>query len=77
MSIHKITAANEIKQLIQQYPDYTIGQVLFSFCRIATNTNGSGKLSDLLNISDKEIYNAIERAKTEEEVETEFFNTTA
>lgn len=73
--IHKITAANEIKQLIQQYPDYSIGQILFSFCRIATNSNGQGKLSDLLHISDKEIYNAIEKAKTAEEVETEFFNT--
>lgn len=66
MSIHKISAANEIKQLIHQYPDYTIGQVLFSFCRIATHENGSGKLSDLLNVTDKEIYAAIEKAKTTE-----------
>lgn len=72
MSVHKVSAANEIKQLIQLYPDYTFGQILFSFCRIASHTNGSGKLSDLLTLTDKEIYGAIEKAKTAEQYEEPF-----
>jgi hypothetical protein len=69
MQFEKISAVNEIKELIKLNPDYTLGQILYSFCRIATHKNGTGKLSDLLNISDNEINNAIEQAKHEERTE--------
>lgn len=72
-STHKIAAINEIKVLIGEYPEYTLGEILFSFLRIATFENGTGKLSDVKELTNEQILNAIESAKTKETAETELF----
>lgn len=49
---------NEIYDFMELYPDYTFGQILQSFTRKSV----LGK--DLYSADDKDIYRAIEKAKT-------------
>lgn len=70
----KISAINELKNMVNKYPEYTLGEILFTVCREATFKNGTGKLSDLLNIEDKDIYTAVDNSLQREQPETETFN---
>jgi hypothetical protein len=74
-NIHKISAINEMKSLVNEFPDYSLGEVLYSFLNIAAHENGQGRISDILNLTDEQILSAIETAKTKETAETEYFTT--
>ena len=74
MSFKKVTAINELKGLMNRLPDYSFAQLLFTVCREATFKQGTGKLSDLLYISDEEMLTSIENCAAREEKETEIYN---
>lgn len=65
----KISAINELKSMINTFPEYSLGEILFTVVREATFKNGSGKLSDLLELSDSEVYTAIENSIQREKEE--------
>jgi len=60
MGFEKISALNEIRNMSSELPEYTLGELLYSFIRIATK--GTNKVSDLLKVSDGEFLNSIEKA---------------
>lgn len=60
MGFEKISAANEFRNMITEFPEYSFGELVYSFVRIATK--GSNKVSDLLSVSDSEILSSIEKA---------------
>jgi hypothetical protein len=58
----KNNALRELQNLSKDFPEYSLGEVLYSAIRIT----GAKKISDLLTLSDEEIFSAIEKAKTQE-----------
>lgn len=60
---YKGAIMTEIYDMIEKYPNYTMGQIFMSFLRPSMVQNQS-----LYEVTDKQIYGAIENAKT---VETE------
>lgn len=58
----KNNALRELPILAKEFPDYTLGEVLYSVIRLT----GVKKTSDLLTLSDEEIFSAIEKAKIQE-----------
>jgi hypothetical protein len=58
----KNNALRELQNLSKDFPEYSLGEVLYSAIRIT----GAKKISDLLTLSDEEIFSAIEKAKTKE-----------
>jgi hypothetical protein len=58
----KNNALRELQNLSKDFPEYSLGEILYSACRLT----GAKKISDLLILSDEEIFSAIERAKTQE-----------
>jgi len=57
---YKNNAARELQELIKAFPDYTLGEVIYSFLRTA----GAKKVSDILIITDEDLFTAIEKTKT-------------
>lgn len=58
----KNNALRELLVLTKDFPDYTLGEIFYSIFRL-TNTK---KVSDLLTLSDEEIFSAIEKSKIQE-----------
>jgi len=59
---YKNNAIREVQEFSKEFPDYTLGETLYSFLRLLNIQ----KLSDLLQLSDEDIFSAVERAKQEE-----------
>lgn len=70
----KVSAINEMKGMINKFPDYSLGEILFTICREATFKTGTGKLSDLKELTADQILSAVEAAMRREQEETEFYN---
>lgn len=59
----KNNALRELPVLSKEFPEYTLGEVLYSVIRLT----GAKKTSELLLISDEEFFSAIEKAKQQEQ----------
>lgn len=59
----KNNALRELSTLSKEFPEYTLGEVLYSVIRLT----GAKKTSELLLISDEEFFSAIEKAKQQEQ----------
>jgi len=57
---YKNNAIREMQELVKSFPDYTLGEILYSFLRVA----GAKSISDILEKSDEELFTAIEKTKT-------------
>lgn len=58
----KNNALRELPNFSKEFPDYSFGEILYSVIRLT----GAKKISDLLTLSDEEIFSAIEKAKLQE-----------
>jgi hypothetical protein len=58
----KNNALRELQNLAKDFPEYSLGETLYSALRLT----GAKKVSDLMILSDEEIFSAIEKAKTQE-----------
>lgn len=58
----KNNALRELQNLSKDFPEYSLGEILYSALRLT----GAKKISDLITLSDEEIFSAVEKAKTEE-----------
>jgi hypothetical protein len=58
----KNNAVRELQEFSKEFPDYTLGELLYSALRLT----GAKKISDILELTDEEIFSAIERTKQEE-----------
>lgn len=58
----KNNALRELPILAKELPEYSFGELLYSVIRLT----GAKKVSDLLSLSDEEIFSAIEKAKIQE-----------
>ena len=58
----KNNAVRELQEFSKEFQDYTLGELLYSALRLT----GAKKISDILELSDEEIFSAIERTKQEE-----------
>lgn len=58
----KNNAVRELQEFSKEFPDYTLGELLYSALRLT----GAKKISDILGLTDEEIFSAIERTKQEE-----------
>jgi hypothetical protein len=58
----KNNALRELLNFSKEFPEYSLGEILYSVIRIT----GAKKISDLLTLSDEEIFSAIEKAKVQE-----------
>lgn len=58
----KNNAVRELQEFSKEFPDYTLGELLYSALRLT----GAKKISDILALTDEEIFSAIERTKQEE-----------
>lgn len=61
----KNNALRELQNLSKDFPDYSLGEILYSALRLT----GAKKISDLLTLSDEEIFSAVEKAKSQEREE--------
>jgi hypothetical protein len=58
----KNNAVRELQEFSKEFPDYTLGELLYSALRLT----GAKKISDILELTDEEIFSAIEITKQEE-----------
>ena len=58
----KNNALRELQNLSKDFPEYSLGEILYSALRLT----GAKKISDLITLSDEEIFSTIEKAKTQE-----------
>lgn len=58
----KNNALRELQNFSKEFPDYTLGESLYAVLRLT----GAKTISDLLTLSDEEIFSAVEKAKSEE-----------
>lgn len=58
----KNNALRELQNLSKDFPEYSLGEVLYSTLRLT----GAKKISDLITLSDEEIFSTIEKAKKQE-----------
>jgi hypothetical protein len=58
----KNNALRELSILSKEFPDYTLGELFYSVIRLT----GAKKTSDLLGLTDEEIFSAIEKTKIQE-----------
>jgi len=68
---YKAIALNTLKEYIEKNPEYSLGQILYSFLR--KPISGIEKFNELNTISDEDMYTIIERAM-DEEVDEPFKN---
>ncbi len=55
---YKNNGLRELQELSKQYPDYTLGEVLYASLKLT----GAKKIQDLLEKTDEEIFTAINKA---------------
>ena len=58
----KNNALRELPNFAKDFPEYSLGEILYSAIRLTW----AKKISDLLILSDEEIFSAIEKAKIQE-----------
>lgn len=58
----KNNALRELQNLSKDFPEYSLGEILYSAIRLTK----AKKISDLLTVSDETLFSAIEKAKTQE-----------
>lgn len=58
----KNNAIRELQDFAKEFPEYSLGELLYSAIRL---TNAK-KISDILLLSDEDIFSAIEKTKQEE-----------
>lgn len=54
-------AVREIKDFADQFPDYSLGQILYSIVRQATSDPSA--IKGLRDLSDEQVYTMIDKAK--------------
>lgn len=59
---YKNNAIRELQDFSKDFPSYTLGELLYSALRLTNIT----KISDLLLVSDEDLFSAIEKTKQEE-----------
>lgn len=59
---YKNNAIRELQDFAKEFPSYTFGELLYSTLRLTNVT----KISDLLTLSDEDLFSAIEKTKQEE-----------
>lgn len=59
---YKNNAIRELQDFSKEFPSYTLGELLYSTLRLTNVT----KISDLLTVSDEDLFSAIEKTKQEE-----------
>lgn len=59
---YKNNAIRELQYFSKEFPSYTLGELLYSTLRLTNVT----KISDLLTVSDEDLFSAIEKTKQEE-----------
>ena len=57
----KNNALRELPNFSKEFQEYSLGEIIYSVIRIT----GAKKISDLLTLSDEEIFSAIEKAKVQ------------
>lgn len=67
--MEKLVILNEIREMVKTHPEYTMGEILYSFQRAHGNKYRTDKLSDILRITDKQMVTLIEKAKKAEQDE--------
>lgn len=60
--MEKLVIVNELREMVKKYPDYTMGEIIYSFTRPHGNKYRTGKLSELLKITDKQMVTNLEKA---------------
>jgi hypothetical protein len=59
---YKNNAIRELQDFSKEFPNYTLGELLYSTLRLTNIT----KISDLLLVSDEDLFSAIEKTKLDE-----------
>ena len=59
---YKNNAIRELQDFSKEFPNYTLGELLYSTLRLTNAT----KISDLLLLSDEDLFSAIEKTKQDE-----------
>lgn len=62
---YKNNAIREIQDFTKEFPTYSLGESLYAVIRLT----GAKNISDLLVLSDEEIFSAVEKAKIQEKEE--------
>jgi hypothetical protein len=64
---YRSIAIAELVSFAKENPDYTLGQILYSFLR--EGNSGCKKIPEIMDISDEDMYSMIENAKEKEKPE--------
>jgi len=59
---YKNNAIRELQDFSKEFPNYTLGELLYSTLRLTNVT----RISDLLLVSDEDLFSAIEKTKLDE-----------
>lgn len=59
---YRNNAIRELQDFSKEFPNYTLGELLYSILRL----NNISKISDLLTVSDEDLFSSIEKTKQEE-----------
>lgn len=59
----KVLAIETLKKLIREYPDYSMGEILYSFLRLV---NEGEPVGWMLELTDDNIYKALEKSLRDE-----------
>jgi hypothetical protein len=60
----------ELLRFGQEFPDYTLGELLFSVLQPVSLHNGKGSLSWITNIPDEQFFTFVEKAREVEKEDT-------
>ena len=58
----KNNAIRELQEFSKEFPEYTLGELLYSALRLT----GAIRISDIMKVSDEDIFSAIEKTRQEE-----------
>jgi hypothetical protein len=58
----KNNAIRELQEFAKEFPEYTLGELLYSALRLT----GASKISDTMKVSDEDMFSAIEKTRQEE-----------
>lgn len=58
----KNNAVRELQEFSKEFPEYTLGELLYSAIRLTS----AKKISDIMLLTDEDIFSAIEKTRQEE-----------
>jgi hypothetical protein len=58
----KNNAVRELQEFAKEFPEYTLGELLYSAIRLTS----AKKISDIMLLTDEDIFSAIEKTRQEE-----------